>query len=104
MKDVVALIPQVAAELRSAWRYRWYGAMVAWGLCVVGWAVVAVLPDVYEASARVYVDTSSVLRPILTNQIIPPDVVAELTYVRQSLLGRDHLERVARENGLDTKA
>jgi polysaccharide chain length determinant protein (PEP-CTERM system associated) len=104
MNDLIALVPKVLAELRSAWRFRWLGAAAAWAICIIGWGVIATMPDVYEASATVYVDTSSVLKPILSNQIVPPDVVAELTYVRQALLGREHLERVARENQLDAKA
>jgi polysaccharide chain length determinant protein (PEP-CTERM system associated) len=104
MKSVVALIPRVLVEVRSAWRFRWFGAVVAWLFCVLGWTVTAYLPDIYEASTTIYVDPSSVLRPILANQIVPQDVVAELNYVNQSLLGREHLERVARENGLDAGA
>jgi polysaccharide chain length determinant protein (PEP-CTERM system associated) len=101
MNDLISLIPRVLAELRSAWRFRWYGAAIAWGVCVFGWVLVALAPNVYEASATVYVDTSSFLKPILANQIVTPDVVAQLTYVHQSLLGRQHLEHVAHENGLD---
>jgi polysaccharide chain length determinant protein (PEP-CTERM system associated) len=104
MNDVVSQISKVLAEIRSAWRFRWYGAALAWTGCILGWLVVAALPNVYEASATVYVDTSSVLKPILTNQIVPPDVVAELTYVNQALLGRAHLERVAKENELAAAA
>jgi len=59
------------------------------------------MPDVYEARARVFVDTSSVLRPILSNRIVPLEVATELSYVRQALLGREHLERVVAENQLD---
>jgi polysaccharide chain length determinant protein (PEP-CTERM system associated) len=102
VKDLALLIPKILAEIRAAWRFRWYGAAIAWSFCLLGWGVVALMPNVYEASATLYVDTASVLRPILTNQIVPPDVIAELTYVNQALFGREHLERVARENQLDT--
>jgi polysaccharide chain length determinant protein (PEP-CTERM system associated) len=95
------LLAQVFNEARSAWRFRWYGAATAWLVCLFGWAGVAWQPDIYEAQATVYVDTSSVLRPILGDQIIRPDVATQLTYVRQALLGREHLERVTRENALD---
>lgn len=104
MNEFVLIIPRILSQVRSAWRFRWYGAAVAWVGCLLGWGIVAFLPPVYEATASVYVDTSSVLKPILSNQIVPPDVLAELTYVHQMLLGREHLERVARENGLDRAA
>ena len=94
------LLTQIISEIRSGWRFRWYGAAAAWAVALVGWAWVAYQPDVYEGSARVYVDTSSVLRPLLNKQIIASDIETRLAYVRQALLGHDYLERVASDNGL----
>ncbi len=100
MSDVANVAVGVLNDVRSAWRFRWHGLAAAWALCLVGWLVVAAMPDVYEAHADVYVDTSSVLKPLLTNQIVNPDVMAQLTYTRQALLSREHLERIAKDNGL----
>jgi polysaccharide chain length determinant protein (PEP-CTERM system associated) len=94
------LLHTVLSEVASAWRFRWYGAGVAWISALLGWSWVSSQPDIYEANARIYVDTSSVLRPLLNNQIVPSDITTRLLYVRQALLGRDHLERVAVDNGL----
>lgn len=96
------LVEQFLCELRSAWRFRWYAVLAAWGIGAMGLAAVAWLPDVFEASARVYVDGTSVLRPLLNDRIVAPDVATHLLYVRQALLGREYLERVAAENALDT--
>lgn len=96
------LLNQILSELRSAWRFRWYAVLTAWAVTLVGLGVVIWMPNVYEASARVYVDGSSVLRPLLGDRIIAPDIGTHLMYVRQALLGRAYLERVANENGLDT--
>ncbi len=87
-------------ELRSAWRFRWLALAAAWLASLAGWAWVSTQADVYEARARVYVDTTSELRRILGNQIVEPDLEAQLNYVRESMLGRVQLERVARETGL----
>jgi polysaccharide chain length determinant protein (PEP-CTERM system associated) len=94
------ILAQIWSELRSAWRFRWYGAAAAWAVCLGGWAWVALQPNIYEATARVYVDASSILRPILNEQIIPTDVNLELSYVRQAVFGRGQLELMARENNL----
>ena len=99
-----SLIQQLTEELRSTWRFRWYAVAAAWGIGVVGLGVVAWLPDIYEASARVYVDGNSRLRPLLSDRIVAPDVATELAYVRQALRSRDYLRRVATENGLDSAA
>lgn len=101
------LLDKILTEISSAWRFRWYGVLMAWLCFLVGSGVTVVLPDVYEATARVFVDSTSSLRPVLNNQvnqIIPVDVVVQLSYVRQALLGRPQLERVARANGLDAGA
>jgi polysaccharide chain length determinant protein (PEP-CTERM system associated) len=98
------ILSQILLEVRSAWRFRWFGAAAAWGLCVLGWLWVALQPNVYEANAVVFVDASSVLRPFLSDRIVASDVGSQLGYVREALLGREHLERVVRENDLDVAA
>lgn len=95
---------EVMSQARSAWRFRWYGVAAAWLVALGGWTVVALLPDVYEASTRVYVDSSSTLQPLLSDNIVPTDVATRLQYIRQALLGREYLERVASNNGLDAAA
>jgi len=94
----------VISEVRSAWRFRWHAVITAWAVAIVGLSVVAWLPNVYEASARIYVDGTSVLRPLLNDRIVAPDVATHLLYVRQALLGRQYLERVAADNGLQGPA
>src|SRR5690606_13422160 len=96
------LVQYVLTEIRSALRFRWVGIGAAWVVALGGWSYVATMPDVFEASARVYVDTSSILQPVLRDQIIAPDVEAELAYVRESLLGAETLDAVARQVGLDS--
>jgi len=98
------LIRQLTDELRSAWRFRWHAVVTAWVIGLVGLGVVAWLPDIYQASARVYVDANSELRPLLSDRIVAPDVATHLAYVRQALRSREYLQRVAAENGLDSAA
>jgi polysaccharide chain length determinant protein (PEP-CTERM system associated) len=98
------LIEEVLSQARNAWRFRWWGVAAAWGVAVAGWIGVAIQPDVYEASTRILVDSSSVLTPLLGNQIVESDVLSRLDTVRQSLLGRENLEAVAIENDLDATA
>jgi len=94
----------VLDELRGAWRFRWVALAVAWGVSVVGWVVVFSMPDMYEAKARVYVDTRTPLRPLLTGVAAEQDVESQIVMVRQALLGGPHLERVAREADLLVRA
>jgi len=98
------LIVKIIDEIRGAWRYRWHALAICWGLCVVGWLGVFTLPNIYQASARVYVDTQSLLGPLLEGLAVKPNVDSELAVVRQALLSRPRLEEVARETDLDVRA
>ena len=60
-----AIFRQITDELHSAWRFRWYAVALAWAVGILGLGVVAWLPDIYQASARVYVDANSELSPLL---------------------------------------
>jgi polysaccharide chain length determinant protein (PEP-CTERM system associated) len=91
-------------ELRGAWRFRWLAMALAWAVCAFGWLYVFSMPDMYEATARVFVDTRTVLRPLLRDITVEADVNSQLNLVRQAMLGRPQLERVARETDLDLRA
>ncbi len=65
------LIP-VLEYLRGIWRFRWIGLTVAWVVCLVGWLFVAQMPEKYVATARVNIDTNTVLRPLLRGLAIQP--------------------------------
>ncbi len=94
------IIEEILVLLRGAWRHRKYGIAVAWTIAVIGVTVVGLQKDVYEASARVYVNTASQLRVLLGDQIVDSNVEEQLRYVRETLLGRPQMERIARHVGL----
>ena len=97
-------LQQLLDHGRGMWRFRRLALIVAWAVCMVGWLVVLALPPVYEAKARVYVDATAVLRPLLQGIAVDQDVGAQLNFVRQAMLSRPQLERVAQENDLFLKA
>jgi polysaccharide chain length determinant protein (PEP-CTERM system associated) len=98
------IVDQVLDEVRGAWRFRWYALATAWAVCVLGWLAVFTMKDMYEATARVFVDTRTALRPLLQGLAVESDVDSQLNLVRQAMLGRPQLERVARETDLDLLA
>lgn len=99
-----AVIEQVLNELRGAWRFRRYALVVAWAVCLFGWFVVLAIPDTYQSSARVNVDTRTALGSVVDGLVVKVDVEAQLNLVRQTLLGRANLEKVAQQVGLDVTA
>ena len=91
-------------DVQGCWRYRWRALIVAWVVCLIGWAFVLKSPNIYQASARVYLDSQSALRPLLQGLAVNPDVESDLALVRQAILSRPNLEKVARQTKLDLKA
>ena len=59
-------IKQLLATLRGMWKFRWPSLVVAWVVAAVGVVAVWRIPDQYEAAARVYVDTDSILKPLMS--------------------------------------
>jgi len=94
------LLDEILRQLRGAWRYRWWALAAAWAVCLAGWPVIGLQKDVYEATARVYVDTTSMLKTLLDDQIVEFSLDEQLRYVREAMLGTVQLERVARDSGL----
>ena len=100
MHEVVDL---VLGHLKAAWRYRWYAIGVAWVVAIVGWIVVYKMPNRYEASARVYVDTQSVLRPLLSGLAVQPNFDQQVAMMSRTLISRPNLEKVIRMSDMDIK-
>ncbi len=95
---------QVRAAIQGMWRYRWYALLAAWLIAVAGWFFIYTLPDVYETHTNIYVDTQSVLRPLLKDLAVQSDVVSEVNLMTKALLSQPNLEQVIRDTDLDLKA
>lgn len=85
------LFEELRAALYSVWHRRWIALAVAWGVCLLGWLVVALIPNTYESKARIYVDVNDVLSQQLD---IAGDGEEEIAQVRQTLLSSVNLEKV----------
>src|SRR5439155_22120495 len=62
MKGV--LYDEARSYARRLWRYKWLSIGLAWGICVIGWPIVALIPPRYESSTRVYVNADQLLTPL----------------------------------------
>ena len=98
------IIQQLRTELRGTWRFRWAAMITAWAVCVAGWLFIFSMPDIYQANAKVYVDADSRLADVMGQVGVAPGVGSRVFVVRQAMLGRPQLERVARETDLDLRA
>jgi polysaccharide chain length determinant protein (PEP-CTERM system associated) len=94
------MLRMILDELRGAWRFRWLAMAAAWLVLIGGTVFILAMPDLYEARAQVYLDTTDPLAP----QGREADVQLRVAYVRQTLLSTPNLERVARATDLDLRA
>jgi len=101
MAEILALL---LTFLKAIGKYRWYAVAIAWLVAVIGWAVVYRLPSDYQASARVYVDTQSILKPLMAGMTTTPNVEQQVMFMRRTLISRPNVERVLRMVDLDIKA
>jgi polysaccharide chain length determinant protein (PEP-CTERM system associated) len=97
-----SLYEQFLVALHAVWHRRWLALAVAWGLALVGWLVVALIPNSYESSARVYVSMQSIL-PTQVG-ISPVDQQKAIDRVRDTLTSATNLEKVIRRTDLGLRA
>lgn len=98
------LIAQILSSLKGIWKYRWHAVIVTWIVAIAGWAKVMSMPDDYQTSARVFVDTQSILKPLLAGMTSVPNVEQQVSIMSRTLLSRPNVERVVRMVDLDLDA
>lgn len=96
---MAGLYDELLILLHGIWTRRWLALGVAWGVCLVGWLGVALVPNAYESKARVYVNTQSLLQDKVG--ITQVQSQQELDRVRQTLASTANLERVVKETDLN---
>jgi polysaccharide chain length determinant protein (PEP-CTERM system associated) len=101
---MVDVILQLKSMLRSFWLHRWLGLGVAWLVAILGAATVYIIPDQYEANAKVYVDTQSILKPLMRDLAVQPNVDQQITMMSRTLLSRPNIEKVIRMSDMDVRA
>jgi polysaccharide chain length determinant protein (PEP-CTERM system associated) len=102
---VVEALTLLWTHVRIVWRFRWLALVIAAALCAVGWMGVVALPDRYEVTTKVFLDTRSILRPLLKGLAIDNRVQENTALMmRRTLLVRPNLAAVARKTDMDLQA
>lgn len=104
MQDLQKTIELIFDYIKGVWIKKRYVMICSWLICPLGFLYVAAKPDVFESQARVYVDTRSVLQPLLRGLAIQTNPQQEIAMMVKTLLNRANLEAIARESDLDITA
>lgn len=94
-------LDQIATIIRGMWIYRRWAMAVTWLAAVVSVTVVLLMPDHYQASARVFLDTQSILRPLMNGIAVQPNIEQQVIMLSRTLINRPTVERLVRQVDLD---
>lgn len=87
--------------LRNVWQRRWTALWVAWGAAALGAAAVWMIPERHEANARIFVDTQTVLKPLLAGLAYQPDMDQQVRMLARTLISRPNVEKLVATPELD---
>jgi polysaccharide chain length determinant protein (PEP-CTERM system associated) len=87
--------------LHGLWARRWSILSVAWLVCLGGWLMVATLPNRYTSDAQVYVDTESILGPLMQGIAVTQNIDRQVDMMRRTLLSRPNVEQLVQMTNLD---
>ena len=91
----------IRKQLFSAWRYRWYAIAFSWLVCAAGFVYVLRIPNVYESSGRMYVDTDAILTPLLRGLAVDTSLSQQVDLLQRTLLSRPSLEKLISKTDLE---
>ena len=97
-------ISQIVTAAKGMWKHRWLGLLVAWVVTVIGSIMVLSVPDKYEATARIFVDTQSILKPLMSGLAVQPNVDQQVAMLSRTLISRPNIEKLIRMADLDMKS
>ncbi len=88
---------QLYSYLTGAWHYRWVGMAVAWAVCLIGWGALVVVPNQFKAVAKIYVDTDTMMAPLMRGITVTTDPDQQVAVMLSTLLTRPNLEEVVHQ-------
>jgi len=95
------ILRQALSVLRATWKHRRLGMFVAWIVGAIAAGVILRIPNQFEASARIYVDTQSILRPLMSGLAVQPNIEQQIMMLSRTLISRPNIEKLIRMADLD---
>jgi polysaccharide chain length determinant protein (PEP-CTERM system associated) len=84
----------ISIHLTAAWRLKWYALGAAWVVCGLGWIGLESIPDTYETSARLFIDSDSVLYPLLKGIAVDTGPTSQLQVLQKEMLSHKIIDRL----------
>ena len=93
-----SIYDELRAAIYSVWNRRWLALGVAWAVCLLGWLVVAMVPNSYQSRARIFVQLDDALAEQIGIGL--QDRRRNIDRVQQTLTSAVNLEKVVRSTKL----
>ena len=87
-------LTEVYFYLKGTLKYKRVAVLFALLVCVCGWIFVLMMPDKFESKAKVHIDSTTILRPLMRGMVIDADVSALIRIIQQLMFTRPNLEKV----------
>jgi polysaccharide biosynthesis transport protein len=87
------LYDEFRVALHNVWQRRWLALAVAWGVCLLGWLIVSMIPNNYQSEARVFVQMQSLIPEVGTDTNQRKD---QIDRIQRTLTSTENLEKVVR--------
>lgn len=91
---LAAIVGKTQAIVSIVNRRRWLVVAVTATLAPVFAGVIAFVPNRYEAKAQVYVDTQTVLKPLMSGLTFEPDIDQQVRMLARTLISRPNIRRL----------
>jgi polysaccharide biosynthesis transport protein len=98
---MTGLYDEIRLAIHSVWNRRWLALAIAWGICLLGWLVVAMIPSSYESKARVLVRTQAILNDKIG--VSASEQRKSIERLQQTLTSSTSLEKIVRGTSLGRK-
>ena len=99
MDEILRQFSTIAGDM---WRRRWIGLAVAWLVAVAGeqWRYGERLIAT-RRRARVYVDTQTVLKPLMAGLAVQPNIDEQIGMLARTIIARPNIEKIMHSANLD---
>lgn len=97
------ILRQAVITLRGMWHHRWLGLATTWVIAAIGIVVVVSIPDKYEATTRIYVNTASILKPLMSGLTVLPNDGQQIAMLSRVVISRPNVEKLVQLAGLDAQ-
>jgi polysaccharide chain length determinant protein (PEP-CTERM system associated) len=84
----------------ALWRHRRPALAAAWITGLIGAVSIWFIPERYEVSTKLYVDTQSVLRPLMSGLAFQPDQEQQVRMLAKTLISRPNVEKIVNDPAL----